>query len=356
MPPRNIASTGKRERSKSPALFDERDLLRPPYRRAAISIQAVTAPGGLLDKRRLNWMLGLADQVEILCEDGQAEAARRLIQSMNDPRINERAKDKIVKNVHEFEDYFISVPDISLAIIDYPQFTQFYDWNERRKKSETRGYDILCHAPERPLHALGATRPLRAYTLASAGGTFNAFHEGHQEYLKSTLRLADEVHILLSDDEYARERKSYSPHEFTARRKSVRRYLRTIGCSSRVSIKRLVSKVDIENFVKTSERLDIVITERAYFDWFNDWNGRREESGLIRFDILCRERSVVRGADLSSSMLVEDQSARRTSAEWKSYSRKLLPRVGKQTIHGCGPDSLELPYLDVRDTHTFGAI
>lgn len=357
MPPRNIASTGKRERPKSPSLFDERELLRPPYRKAAISIRAVAAADGLLDTSRLNWMLGLADHVEILYEqDGQAEAARRLIQGMNDPRISERTEDKIVRNAHDFEEYFVFVSDVSLAIIDYPQFAEFYDWNERRKKSEAHGYDILCHALERPLHTLGAKNPLRAFALASAGGTFNAFHEGHQEYLKSTLRLADEVHILLSDDEYARERKSYSPHEFAARRKSVRTYLRSIGCSSRVSIKRLVSKEDIENFVKTSERLDIVITERAYFDWFNEWNHHREESGLVRFDILCRERTVVRGADLSSSMLVSDESARRTSAELKRGSRKLLPRVGKQAIHGCGPDSLELPYFDVCDTHTLGSI
>jgi cytidyltransferase-like protein len=308
MPPRNTKSAGRDNGKKSSALFDEQELLSPPYRKAVISAAAMTSPGASFDARHLKWMLGLAHYLEILLmPDDEATAVRKLIGALDNA--SGRVKDKIFTNTHDYEQYFISAADIPLVISGYSRFQEFRELNEQRKKSGRPGYDILCHAPERPLR--GTSPPIRAFAVASAGGTFNVLHEGHQEYLKSALRLADKVHILISDNEYARERKSYRPQDLDVRRERLRKYLRTIGSSDRVEIKPLVYKADIEHFVKTRKELDVVITERAYFDWFDEWNKRRGEDGLQRFDILCRERTVVRGIELSSSMLTEDESAPR---------------------------------------------
>ena len=56
----------------------------------------------------------------------------------------------------------------------------------------------------------GGSRPAasRPFSAATAGGTFNTFHEGHQEYLRIALGLSDVVHISVTSDEFARSLKS----------------------------------------------------------------------------------------------------------------------------------------------------
>src|ERR1700730_6805024 len=52
------------------------------------------------------------------------------------------------------------------------------------------------------------------FHIATIGGTFQAMHLGHRQYLKLALRLADIVHISLTSDHYASTLKNYPVASF----------------------------------------------------------------------------------------------------------------------------------------------
>jgi cytidyltransferase-like protein len=310
----------KQRTQQSPLLFDERELLSPPYAKASVSIAATTSLPNELDSGRVKWLLKLASYVDVLLvwddwsdsaspdSGGQAQTVAILTDIIDRAGGAGKVEIQLVRNGFDYEQYFLATIDIALVLTDSRQFSQFYNWNERRKKIGGHGYDILCYAGGSN-HRYGDAPPMRAFALASIGGTFNALHEGHREYLKSALRLADMVHILISDDEYARPRKTYTPLDLKERRDHLTKYLRYIGCSDRAVTQRLIKVTDIEKYVTTSVPLDLVITEHTYFDWFDEWNRCRNKNGLAPYGILCRERTVVHGSDLSSSMFAEIESS-----------------------------------------------
>jgi hypothetical protein len=86
---------------------------------------------------------------------------------------------------------------------------------------------------------------------------------------------------------------------------ALRKYTRELDCSKRLITQVLLRVKDIEDYVRQSGDLDIVVTERAYFDWFDGWNEHRKRAGLRYYSILCKERAAVLGTDLTSSMLAE---------------------------------------------------
>jgi cytidyltransferase-like protein len=134
---------------------------------------------------------------------------------------------------------------------------------------------------------------LHLFKHASVGGTFNALHEYHRDYLLASLALADSVHLLLASDSYARERKSYEPRPYDERRKSLDAFFKSLGCADRIEIDALWQISDIQTYVESCERLDLVIAERAYFEWFANWNERRAQSGMTQYYILCQPRTVL---------------------------------------------------------------
>jgi cytidyltransferase-like protein len=141
------------------------------------------------------------------------------------------------------------------------------------------------------------------FQLASVGGTFNVLHEGHKRYLTAAFLLARQVHILLSSDSYAKERKAYAPRRLAERRNVLETYLRGAGLNQRAEIEILEAVGDIRLYVITSAALDLVVTESTYFAWFDEWNHDRLNNGYDRYHILCKPRTLVAGRDVSSSSM-----------------------------------------------------
>jgi pantetheine-phosphate adenylyltransferase len=147
---------------------------------------------------------------------------------------------------------------------------------------------------------------MRPFRLASVGGTFNWFHQGHRGYLKIAFILADQVHIMLASDSFARQRKLYEPRPWTVRIRYLEAFLEDAEFTQRHEIALLNELHDIEDYAVTCDLLDLVVVERAYFDWFDEWNRKRVANHRPSYHILCKPRTLLHGRDISSSEWTSD--------------------------------------------------
>src|SRR5262249_16038090 len=183
--------------------------------------------------------------------------------------------------------------------------TDDFEWldceNRKRNRPDPRAYDSffdLVYVIGQPPVTPDTARPFR---LVSVGGTFNKLHMGHCTYLKSAAELADKLHIFIASDEYADERKDYRPRPLGDRCDAVKKFLRDEGLADRVTIETLNYVSDIQNYVENCDALDLVVAERTYFEWFDEWNEHRMKAGRKGYHILCRSRTAIGGVDVSSS-------------------------------------------------------
>jgi phosphopantetheine adenylyltransferase len=111
----------------------------------------------------------------------------------------------------------------------------------------------------------------------------------------AALTLAHTVHLFLATDNYAQQRKIYNPLPMADRLRSLEALLNDIRCADRVEIEGLEQVSDMQTYAEGRKELDLVIAERAYFEWFAEWNDRRVEKGLIGYYILCQPRTTIHG-------------------------------------------------------------
>src|SRR5215467_6188254 len=103
------------------------------------------------------------------------------------------------------------------------------------------------------------------FRTATIGGTFQAMHLGHRQYLSLALRLADIVHIFLTSDHYASTHKKYPVASFDVRSKEIRSFLTSIGIIDRTIIHELSSSDQLEEFMTTTA-LDVALVEPQYLN------------------------------------------------------------------------------------------
>lgn len=203
-----------------------------------------------------------------------------------------------------------------LVITTREEIEYFETLNNERRNRGLGGYDILCNPPNCTLTARKESlQPRRPFRLVSVGGTFNALHDGHREYLKLALRLADKVHILLASDAYAKQRKNYHPRRLDNRRRSIKAFLENLNCADRVEIETLKNVIDIERYVTGQNDLDLVVLEFAYMDWFDGWNTARTRNGHAAYSMLYKSRTTIDGIELSSSMIASERSSDQPSRQ-----------------------------------------
>lgn len=142
--------------------------------------------------------------------------------------------------------------------------------------------------------------PFRTGTI---GGTFQAMHLGHKQYLSLALRLADTVHISLTSDRYASTHKEYPVASFDVRSKEIRSFLASIGITDRTIIHELSSFDQLEKFMTTTAALDVALVEPQYLDLFQSFNCIRSQSKMDEFCIVLKPRTKVDGLDISSTAL-----------------------------------------------------
>jgi cytidyltransferase-like protein len=305
-------SRGRRIHRGSPIFTGDSLDLPKPYRRAVIvefSAQAHSNMAVAYAETALKMAMG----VDVLLVRDTSQASRdsraRIDACITEHGLRERAHVEVLGSAYQAEQYFKTRAELDLVIADRIYFHRLMDWNDNRKKQGFFGYDILCGSTGGALDLQDAEElPTRAFRQASIGGTFNALHDGHRKYIRTALQLADDVHVFIADDDYARERKPYKPYSLAKRLGALRAYTRALHCSERIITQVLRRVEDIETYVRASRDLDVVVTERDYFDWFDEWNEYRKKDGRRYYNILCKERTTVLGANLTSSMLAEIQS------------------------------------------------
>jgi cytidyltransferase-like protein len=141
--------------------------------------------------------------------------------------------------------------------------------------------------------------PFRTGTI---GGTFQAMHLGHRQYLSLALRLADTIHIFLTSDRYASTHKEYPVASFDVRSKEIWSFLASIGITDRIIIHELSSFDQLEKFMTTTA-LDVALVEPQYLDLFQSFNCIRSQSKMDEFCIVLKPRTKVDGLDISSTAL-----------------------------------------------------
>lgn len=157
---------------------------------------------------------------------------------------------------------------------------------------------------------LAASRP---FSAATAGGTFNTFHEGHREYLRIALGISDVVHISVTSDEFARSLKSYHVRPYDVRCKELEVFLDSMGAAGRCEFHELSSEAELARFV-IENPLDVAVVEPRYFARFQELNHQRRDAGRPEYCILLKPRTRIDGAEVSSTSL----EIRRTQTSGRS--------------------------------------
>jgi len=140
------------------------------------------------------------------------------------------------------------------------------------------------------------------FRTATIGGTFQAMHLGHKQYLSLALRLADTVHIFLTSDRYASTHKKYPVASFDVRSKEIRSFLTSIGIRDRTIVHELSSSDQLKKFMTTAA-LDVALVEPQYLDLFQSFNCIRSQLKMEEFCIVLKPRTKVDGLDISSTAL-----------------------------------------------------
>ena len=140
------------------------------------------------------------------------------------------------------------------------------------------------------------------FHIATIGGTFQAMHLGHRQYLKLALRLADIVHISLTSDHYASTLKNYPVASFDVRCKEIQSFLASIGVRDRTRIHELSSSDQLKKFMITTV-LDVALVEPQYLDLFQSFNRLRSQLKMDEYCIVLKPRTKVDGLDISSTAL-----------------------------------------------------
>jgi cytidyltransferase-like protein len=237
---------------------------------------------------------GLVDDLDKVVMDRELRAVLEVYDNL------ERARDK-TDGSRERLDLIMTAPD---------SYESANSWNVSRAAGGRRPLAILCHSkspsqegPEdHPSQLEPDTRP---YKLVSVGGTFNALHAGHHDYLNSALNLAERMHVFISSDRYAEKCKRYRVRGIRYRRRVLESHLRDMGFEDRADIEVLRRVADMPQYLERTKDLDLVLVEQAYYGWFADWNDWRVKCGLSGCDIICRPRAVIGGIELSSTMKSE---------------------------------------------------
>lgn len=131
----------------------------------------------------------------------------------------------------------------------------------------------------------------KSHTVACIGGTFDALHAGHKNYIRLAFKHADYVIIHLSSDCYAQKRKRYYVRSFETRTKRLRDFLTRIGIQqNHYELKKIDSQDELENaLVYTNAQYAVIVREYEYM--FQQINQKRLEQGKERISLIIKRRA-----------------------------------------------------------------
>jgi len=140
--------------------------------------------------------------------------------------------------------------------------------------------------------------------VAVIGGTFDALHLGHKEYINIAFEFAKKVHIFLRTNGNAQNSKEYTVKPYHVRRNKVENYIEEIGCKNRYSIHKMDSERSLFEFCLNHDEISLAVLVPEYYRLFEEINKMREQKGLKSLLILIKQRTrTPEGIDLNSTYL-----------------------------------------------------
>ena len=138
---------------------------------------------------------------------------------------------------------------------------------------------------------------------AIIGGTFDAMHKGHQEYVKLAFKFAEKVYILLTSDDYANTCKQYDVKSYKIRRNRLTEFIKEHEFKGKYSIIKMDSQKTLIGFCLTHE-ISLALIVPEYYLLFERINRLRELEKLPPFLILVKQRAKTpEGFDISSTRM-----------------------------------------------------
>ncbi|MFQ5651841.1 MAG: adenylyltransferase/cytidyltransferase family protein, partial [bacterium] len=148
--------------------------------------------------------------------------------------------------------------------------------------------------------------------FASIGGTFDAFHSGHQDYIRVAFDYAHHVLIYVTANSLVRNTKDYDVLPYQERVARVQEFVNELGYTNRAEIRPLNTFADLKyDFIENkdiSPKISLAIVVPEYYRFFRGINRQRMKRGLPCIHLLVKERS--RNGDnieLSSSAIRNGQ-------------------------------------------------
>ncbi len=129
---------------------------------------------------------------------------------------------------------------------------------------------------------------------AIIGGTFDAFHIGHQEYIRYTFQHANKVFIFLSTNQFAEKLKCYYVEPYQVRKAKITKFIKANSFANDFIIIPLQSSAQVVKFCLNHDITKTVVSEE-YAYLFQKINQKREKSQkpTIQIDIKPRAKQFI---------------------------------------------------------------
>ncbi len=142
------------------------------------------------------------------------------------------------------------------------------------------------------------------------GGTFDALHKGHKEYIRMAFEISKNALIYVSSDGFANKNKKYKilPYEF--RKQRIQQFIdelcEQLGKKIEYSIRPLPSRrhlgKDLSNKNDDGSKITHALVTSEYYDLFLEFNRLRKKRKLKEIRIVTKPRSRTSdNMDISSS-------------------------------------------------------
>ena len=145
----------------------------------------------------------------------------------------------------------------------------------------------------------------QAYKLASIGGTFGAFHQGHKDYIDLAFSLAKRVQIGINSQSYAQTSKQYDVPPLEHRLKELNEYLAEKHFSKRLHAIIIYESLNDFHQALLEPSVDCVVITDEYLETATIMNKERMARGLPPYYVHTKLRTMLAGGEeLSSTKLI----------------------------------------------------
>ncbi|MCG3155355.1 MAG: hypothetical protein DKINENOH_01961 [bacterium] len=131
----------------------------------------------------------------------------------------------------------------------------------------------------------------KSHTIACIGGTFDALHVGHKEYIQMAFAAADFVLIYLASNRCVQREKKYDVRSYRDRCQRLKSYLTESNIApDRYQIRQIKSRNQLENEL-AEENVHKAIVVAEYVDMITRINEKRRTNGLPPIQMIRKERT-----------------------------------------------------------------